>query len=84
VVSVHGAQPRDVFVDRQGKLWRVVGVWTEPTVIMEEIEEQHGTRLHGGVSGMMWDGFKRIWRKEDEPAKPRTHFDEMSQTGSGV
>ena len=36
--SVSDAEPLDVYVDKQGKLWRVVGVCKEPTVIMEEVE----------------------------------------------
>lgn len=37
-MSVHDSQPGDIYVDEMGKLWRVIGVWTEPTVEVEEVE----------------------------------------------
>ena len=60
------AEPNDVYVDETGKLWRVVGVCGEPTVIVQEIESAAPERRHGGVSGAMWFGWKRIHR----PTKP--------------
>jgi len=64
-MSVHDAEPNDVYADADGKLWRVVGVCGEPTVIVQEIETQtpdSPVRRSGGVSGLMWQGFKRIHR----------------------
>ncbi len=88
-MSVHDAEPGDVYVDGLGKLWRCVMICTEPTVTMEEVEghtvapfdpamvgiaaqQYHPPgappiirdRRSGGVGGLMWDGWKRIWRKE--------------------
>lgn len=66
-MSVHDAEPADVYADANGKLWRVVGTCREPTVIVEEVEPDpinHGRKIRqsGGVSGLMWNGFKRIYR----------------------
>ena len=69
-MSVHDAEPNDVYIDAQGKLWRVIAVCGEPTVHVQEIETQqpeHPVRQVGGVSGFMWHGFKRIHR----PEKPK-------------
>ena len=75
-MSVHDAEPDDIYVDAAGKLWRVIGVCGEPTVIMREIEDvsrDDGTvpnparRISGGVSGLMWQGFKRILRPDKKP-----------------
>lgn len=90
-MSVHDAEPGDVYADKQGKLWRVMGVCHEPTVTVEEVEGRlspspydglggvqighivgGGTvspsivkaRMSGGTAGQMWEGFKRIWRKD--------------------
>lgn len=37
-MSVHDAEPGDIYADETGKLWRIVGVCHEPTVIAEEVE----------------------------------------------
>lgn len=90
-MSVHDAEPMDIYADAQGKLWRCVGICREPTVIFEEVEghtpdpvpaylmnqsaltNANATpprvpiikdRQSGGVTGIMWEGFKRIWRVE--------------------
>lgn len=96
-MSVHDAQPADIYVDKQGKLWRCVGICHEPTAIFEEVEGRtpdppewasagvggtgfypdhvflsHGprkveiirARVSGGVTGLMWEGWKRIYRGE--------------------
>jgi hypothetical protein len=74
-MSVHDAEPSDIYVDDSGKLWRVVGVCGEPTVIVEEIEPaspESPVRRHGGVSGVMWRGWKRIHRQTTpDPKKYR-------------
>jgi hypothetical protein len=72
--DVRDANPGDVFVDSIGRLYRVVKFTChEPTVHMEAIEklstdgnEFLSDRLHGGVSGLMWDGFKRIYPTKEE------------------
>ena len=86
-MSVHDAEPGDIYVDALGKLWRVIAICRDPTVTVEEVEGhvpspvnyggvvgQIGmassspqivkARQSGGVGGLMWHGFKRIWRKE--------------------
>jgi len=35
---VHDAELSDIYVDANGKLWRVVGLHGEPTVHLREIE----------------------------------------------
>lgn len=70
-MSVHDAQPGDVYVDEAGKLWRVIAICGEPTVNVQEVETttpENPVRRSGGVSGLMWSGFKRIHRP---PAKPK-------------
>ena len=91
-MSVHDAQLSDIYVDKQGKLWRCIMTCHEPTVTFEEVEGHtvgrnsnmlagaaaqaniYGSEAappiikaqqRGGVSGFMWDGWKRIWRKEE-------------------
>lgn len=80
-MSVHDAKPGDVYADRYNKLWRVKYTCPEPTVSMEEIEPSRGGGLissvmghqppetkTGGVSGLMWEGFRRILTgAEDKP-----------------
>lgn len=72
-MSVHDAEPNDIYVDAAGKLWRVVGVCGEPTVIVREIEpetpESPVTRS-GGVSGYMWHGWKRVHRPDQPKPDP--------------
>jgi hypothetical protein len=60
----------DVFADEFGRLWRCVGLFREPTVRLEPLDtpDQGGrSALFGGVSGMMWDGFKKIYSPEKRP-----------------
>jgi hypothetical protein len=37
-MSVHDAEPGDIYADKDGKLWRVVGVVRDPSVTVEEVE----------------------------------------------
>lgn len=74
-MSVHDAKPGDLYVDGSGKLWRVVGVCGEPTVIVREVESaapESPVQKSGGVSGFMWHGFKRIHRPD--PPKDVTRY----------
>ncbi|WP_424137426.1 hypothetical protein [Roseomonas chloroacetimidivorans] len=68
-MSVHDAKPGDVYADANGKLWRVIGVWHDPTVEVEEVEPERmlspKQRRFGGVGGLMWQGFQRIWSKKE-------------------
>ncbi len=65
-MSIHDAQPSDVYADQDGKLWRVVSICGEPTVCVQEIEpnatSETPQRRSGGVSGYMWRGFERVFR----------------------
>lgn len=73
--DVHKAKPNDVFVDVDGKLWRVISICGEPTVSMREIECTEQIRAgktfyppvekRGGISGQMWEGFKRIYEQPE-------------------
>lgn len=60
-MSVHDADLDDLYVNEAGHAYRVVATCDEPTVHMESLEGK--TRIAGGVSGYMWHGFKRVWRK---------------------
>lgn len=74
-MSIHDSKPGDIYADKNGKLWRVVGIWSDPTVRVEEVEPTHhpdgpepaipyGEKraMFGGVGGCMWSGFTRIYR----------------------
>lgn len=37
-MSVQDAEAGDIYADEAGKLWRIIGVCHEPTVIAEEVE----------------------------------------------
>ena len=79
-MSVHDAEPNDVYVDEDGKLWRVLGTCGEPTVIVQEVEPlapDSPVKLSGGVSGLMWRGWKRIHR-QPKPVPPSEQFSRRS------
>ena len=79
-MSIRDAQPYDIYVDANGKLWRCIGTCSEPTVIMEEIEADINVaraRKTGGVSGRMWKGWERIFRKEAHPFKDYVTLQEL-------
>lgn len=56
----------DIYIDAQNKLWRVRGRCDQPMVFLEEVEPADPAKekgeLAGGIDGLMWNGFKRIWR----------------------
>jgi hypothetical protein len=61
------AYPGDIYRDKQGNVWKVIGICHEPTVQMVQLVDStdgYGTsksyRKSGGISGLMWDGFQRI------------------------
>ena len=37
-MSVNDAATGDIYVDAQGKLWRIISVCHEPTIVAEEVE----------------------------------------------
>lgn len=69
-MSVHEAQPGDIYVDEHDKLWRVTGRWDEPVVSVEAVEPDltgiggspNKTKQQGGLSGLMWKGFRFLHR----------------------
>jgi hypothetical protein len=72
MMSVHDARPGDVYVDSNGKLWRVVWVCDQPTLSMKAIEPESCAsvserKAEGAITGLMWNGFKRIYRKAETP-----------------
>jgi hypothetical protein len=75
-MSVHDAELGDIYVDDDGKLWRVIAICGEPTVHVQEVETvtpESPVKKLGGVSGFMWHGFRRIHRPEPkkQPGKYR-------------
>lgn len=64
------ALPLDIFVDANGKLWRVVARIDQPSIEMEEIEPSmpgNGrVRKRGATTARTWDGFKLIHRQACE------------------
>lgn len=97
-MSVHDAEPGDIYADEQGKLWRIIGVCHEPNVIAEEVEGSlhdpsapiapnaavgvgwaqgimprasiQKARRSGGMGGLIWTGWKRIWRNDWRAKQP--------------
>lgn len=61
--EIRDATTGDIYVDQSGKLWRVVGRYDEPVVCVKAIEGDQ-TETQGGISGCMWEGWKRIHRPE--------------------
>ena len=67
-MSVHDAEPGDIYRDKGGQLWQVVGTCREPTVIVERLykmdeavaRQGEMSRMSGGVGGLMWQGFTKL------------------------
>lgn len=75
MTGIHDAQPGDIFVDDNDKLWRIVGRWDEPCVVAESVDLIAGggalipkTKQQGGISGLMWKGFRFLHRPK--PPQP--------------
>lgn len=65
--DIQKADPNDIFVDADGKLWRVEWTCSSPTVGMVEIEPinpDNPQEIEGGIGGQMWEGFKLIHKHE--------------------
>ena len=60
------AEPGDIYADKNGKLWRIMGMWREPVIIAEEIEPEGTERqkMTAGISGLLWEGFQHIFRPD--------------------
>jgi hypothetical protein len=69
---VRDAKPGDVYVDSNGDLWRVQWTCASPTVGVVPLTDSAypnsnspGTEaMSGGVEGLLWEGFKRVYRRE--------------------
>ncbi len=61
-MSGHDAAPGDLYIDQQQAVWRVVGVFGEPSVMLERVDDK-SNRMHLGVSGQTWFDLTRIWRR---------------------
>lgn len=75
-MSVHDADLGDIYADENGKLWRVIAICGEPTVHMQEVETlspESPVRKLSGISGVIWNGFKRIYRPEPPKFQPEKH-----------
>jgi len=80
-MTVHDAEPGDVYVDDSGKLWRCI---RPPKVSFEEVEATDATMdcsgawvmqkqcREGALGDLMWNGWKRIWRKEKVEPRQKT------------
>lgn len=85
--NIRDAELDDIYIDGDGKLWRVIAICGEPTVHVQEIESKSPqspvTKL-GGISGAMWLGFERIHRPKKK-APPRDYrpkwLDGVDNTG---
>lgn len=97
-MTVHDAQLADVYVDKQGRLWRCIMTCHEPTVTFEAVEgyvpgpaggfqgaaqampyvpstpQIVKPQQRGGINGLMFEGWKRIFRPSptDRPAHTET------------
>lgn len=64
-MSIHDARAGDLYVDKDGKLWRVLWTCEEPSLGMVEVENRNDSlppkrTIEGGVSGRIWDGLRKI------------------------
>lgn len=68
--GIASAQPGDIWEDPSGQQWNCVGKWQEPTVMMETPElrgciAENPVRKFGGISGIIWHGWKLIMRADE-------------------
>lgn len=84
---MENCNPGDLYMDGNGRLWRVIGYCAEPSVTMEAVEPEepmnpayanqiasmapaqtrislYREKMSGGVNGLMWQGFKRIYKSQ--------------------
>lgn len=63
---INPQHPGEIYEDKDGGRWLVVSMCQEPTVTMQRIEpcwadnQPAPIQQGGGVSGLMWDGFKKV------------------------
>jgi hypothetical protein len=54
-------QPGDIYEDKNGSKWAVVGLWTEPVVVMERVwPPNDADRQTAGINGLLWQGFRKL------------------------
>ena len=71
MTTINDAQPGDIYIDANGKLWRILEVVREPTVTAEEVEGTlrdpnapiNKIRRAQTTADACWAGFTRIWRR---------------------
>jgi len=85
VTNMRDAEPGDIYVDDDGKLWRVVGVICEPSVTVEAVEHEfiiggapQFPRRSGGITGHMWHDYQRIYRPSARSAASEIDSEEAS------
>lgn len=73
-MSIRPQVPGEIYEDKKGNRWLVVTVCNEPTVRMQRIhpvwdsDSPPPESQHGGMTGLMWDGFKKVLdAPRDEP-----------------
>jgi len=65
-MSVHNAEPGEIYEDAKGDRWLVISILPEPSVTMQRIQPQYfdnspkPDQQGGGISGAMWNGFAKI------------------------
>lgn len=65
-LSIEKCEPGTLYKDAEGTLWRVVGYWTDPVVVMDMVCDADGVphtqpeRRTAGVNGDLWNGFRRL------------------------
>ena len=65
-LDLNKCEPMTLYKDADGTLWRMVGYWTDPVVMMEEVCDANGIpstspeRLTAGINGELWSGFRRL------------------------
>jgi hypothetical protein len=65
-MSIADAQPGDIYVDKYGCVWSIIGRIREPAIIAVRMVPS-GTdtpedKRVCGVSAVLWDGFEPVWK----------------------
>lgn len=76
-MSVHGAAPGEIYEDAQGNRWIVMWTIREPSLCAQRLQPRYRPdddmpqQQSGGVSGLMWQGFKKVLEAPDEKREER-------------
>jgi hypothetical protein len=71
-MSIRPEAPGEIYEDSKGRRWLVMSLCNEPTVTMQQVLPQwHENTMmpftqSGGITGLMWNGFKKVL---DAPAE---------------